>query len=192
MGETLRQYSKAEQISRQFRVHRDPERLRKLLKIAVSSTREESEQDRYRKCAHPHCVAIGSHDRPLDLHHIVPRSQSVGLIDEYTNHIYLCGDFFQKNHHKALHGEETPGKKDWISLGIFGDWNAEHSCAEPTTVDNAGQRLVELAMTDSIASVLLRSNVEFALDYAKKKGVFSPSVVLLPVDSEYINRNLHK
>lgn len=112
------------------------------------------------------------------------------MVDEFINHLYLCGDFFSANHHKALHGELTPGKADWLAIGIFGDWVAEDPCAEPPRVDDAGVRLVQLSSTDRIASALLKRDIFTAYDYAIKKGLFPKNSILYPEDIKYITEYL--
>lgn len=183
-------YPKIDQIARRHRIHRNPERLRALLRLQAPRSQEESAAQRYGKCAHPLCGAVGTSERPLDLHHIIPRSQSRTMVDEVTNHLYLCGDFFGANHHKALHGESTPGKADWLAIGIFGDWVAEAPCVEPPRVDDTGARLVQLSGTDRIASALLKRDIFTAYDYAIKKGLFPKNSILYPEDIKYITEYL--
>lgn len=180
-------FSKDNQISRTRRIHREPDQLRALLGISIPTSKTESESRRYGKCSHPKCGNVGTIDRPLDLHHIVPRSQSRAMINEYSNHLYLCGDFFMQNHHKALHGEATPGLVDWRQLGIFGEWAAEAACPPSQRVDGLADRLVDLASSDSICRVLIRQDVYLALDYAIRKGVIQKSSVLFPEDIKYIS-----
>lgn len=112
-------YEKHRQLRVERPLYRDHERFWQVLSVKKPKTREESEAQRYGKCACPGCAAVGTRAKPLDLHHIVPRSHSKELIDEFTNHVYLCGDFFEKNHHKALHHERTSGWKDWKQLNVF-------------------------------------------------------------------------
>lgn len=179
-------FQKETQLFKNQKIHRNPEKLRQLLRKHIPSSKEESEAERYGKCANPKCVNIGTIDRPLDLHHIIPRSQSKSLINNYTNHLYLCGDRFVENHHKALHGEATPGLTDWKTLGIFGDWHAEDACQPHERVDGAAARLLELSTIDRICKALITQNPHFAYDYAIKKGIFPKQSGLYPEDIDYI------
>lgn len=182
----MKSFSKTEQILHNRTIHRDPERLRKLLGIVIPTSPSESMAQRYGKCSHPKCGNVGTIDRPLDLHHIVPRSQAKYLINEYSNHLYLCGDFFKENHHKALHGEMTPGMLDWRAIGFFGDWSAEADCSPAPRVDGAGARLLEFSRTDRIALALIKRDIVLAFDYAIKKDVFPKRSTIYPEDVQYI------
>jgi hypothetical protein len=166
-------YSKYNQLYKQYKIHRDPLRLRQLLNITLPTSQEESESRRYKKCEHPKCGNVGTIDRPLDLHHIVPRSQSSSLIKDFCNHLYLCGDRFKENHHKALHGESTIGLSDWKKLGLFDDWRADADCSTTPEVDGLAERLVEFAQSDQICRTLLQTNPTLALDYIKRRNFFS-------------------
>lgn len=107
-------YSKQSQLARNFGVSRDPHELRALLRLQMPKTLEESRTERFKKCAVPSCFFHGTVEHPLDLHHVVPRSQSKSLIDEFTNHLYLCGDFFKRittrRYMEMQHREEKIGK----------------------------------------------------------------------------------
>lgn len=182
-------FSKNDQLHKSYKIHRDPERLRQLLGVLVPTSKEHSEARRYGKCEHPKCGNVGTIDRPLDLHHIVPRSQAKYLINEYVNHLYLCGDLFRENHHKALHGESTIGLKDWKTLGFFGDWDAETPCEDPPPLDDAVGRLLELARADQICRSLLAKDPVLAFDYAKRKSIFPPNGVLSSEDISKLLRH---
>ena len=170
-------YSKELQIDRNFRTFRNPEKLRKLLRLKMPETIEQSLAERYGRCAHPSCVAYGTMDHPLDMHHVVPKSQSGALQDDFTNHLYLCGDFFHKNHHKALHGEATPGRADWIALGVFDEHlhdplsEDEIGCKQPV-----GQILKALMEKDHMARVLYKTDPKLLVEYAQKKHVVSGNI----------------
>lgn len=178
---SLATYSKQEQANRNFRTYRDPEKLRELLRLKMPDTLEASQSERYGRCAHPKCAAYGTIDHPLDLHHVIPRSQSVARQHDFQNHLYLCGDFFFKNHHKALHGEDTPGREDWKSLGIFDDIQDEEPCsAEKIPV---GMILKILMDRDHMARVLYRKDPALLVDYARRKNLVpennDPQLLLL-------------
>lgn len=179
-------YDKHRQLFHSRRIHRNPEQLRKLLGIAIPESSIESESYRYKKCAHPKCGSIGTIDRPLDLHHIIPRSQSKLLINNFINHIYLCGDLFPMNHHKSLHGESTPGLKDWENIGFFGEWSADHSCEPDSGVDGAAEKLLQLADQDQICLALIVRDPVLGYDYAIRKGVFPVSSTISVKDIEYL------
>lgn len=181
-------YTKHNQIARSHRIHRNPERLRALLHLKPSQSSEESQMLRFGLCSVPNCHALGTESHPLDLHHIIPRSQSIERIHDHNNHLYLCGDFFPNNHHKALHGEATKGKNDWIALGIFGDWAAEEPCEDPANSGPVWPSLLHLAQMDRIAAVLLKSNIDYALDYAIKKNVLLPGSTVSSEDILYIQK----
>jgi len=166
-------FSKQQQLSKAFEIHRDPERLRGLLKLCMPRSLEESRKERFGKCAHPRCFAYGTEDHPLDLHHVLPRSQSRSRIDDYKNHLYLCGDFFPKNHHKGLHGQATLGRRDWEDLGVF--------AVQETAVERPPEEIVAakaadlndllyLLRRDAMAMNLYRSNPNLTLDYGIKNG----------------------
>lgn len=166
-------FTKQQQLLKAFRIHRDPERLRDLLKLRMPKSIEESKRERFAKCAFPKCSAYGTVDHPLDLHHVLPRSQSKNKIDDFTNHLYLCGDFFPRNHHKGLHGEATLGRRDWEELGIF----AVHESAVERPPEMAiaapaadSDDLLHLLRRDSMAMNLYRSNPNLTLDYGIKNG----------------------
>ena len=169
------EFGKSIQIARTYPLYRDHERLWAHLGLKCPESIEESQNLRYGKCANPRCVIRGTRDRPLDLHHIVPRSQSVLLRDDIRNHLYVCGDFSGPNHHKALHGEATPGRKDWLALSVF-----EMHAPEKKLVDNAllVERLLSLASRDHIAGVLLKRDPLLLLGYASSKGVVDMNSVL--------------
>lgn len=169
------EFGKSIQIARTYPLYRDHERLWAHLGLKCPESIEESQNLRYGKCANPRCVIRGTRDRPLDLHHIVPRSQSVLLRDDIRNHLYVCGDFSGPNHHKALHGEATPGRKDWLALSVF-----EMHAPEKKPVDNAllVERLLSLASRDHIAGVLLKRDPLLLLGYASSKGVVDSNSVL--------------
>ena len=172
-------FSKATQLFKVFGVHRNPESLRKLLNVRMPSTVQESQAERFGKCALPRCFSYGTVDHPLDLHHVVPRSQSKSRIDDFTNHLYLCGDFFPNNHHKAIHGLATPGKKHWEELGIFGkDFSEAIPCEEIMATEAQFSALLAFAAKDSMARILLRSNVSAAISYAITRGVVESFSVL--------------
>ena len=179
-------YSKQSQLARSFGVSRDPHELRALLCLQMPKTLEESRAERFKKCAVPTCFAHGTVENPLDLHHVVPRSQSKSLIDEFTNHLYLCGDFFQKNHHKALHGNATPGRKDWEKLGVIPNVMLEKSCESEKTISLATLEeacaLIKLTDNDQVARNLLKKNILLATQYAVEKGVLH-SVVAFSGDT---------
>lgn len=165
-------YEKYVQLNKNFAQHRDPDLLRALLRLPTPKSLHESQAQRYQKCGHPACSAYGTVDRPLDLHHIVPRSQSKVLVHEFTNHIYLCGDFFPKNHHKSLHGQQTPGRMDWLKIGVFEvPEGLEHCDDSPASLDDIVRALLELGVRDHIARVLLKNNLASAIDYARKLHV---------------------
>lgn len=172
-------YSKQSQLARNFGVSRDPHELRALLRLQMPKTLEESRAERFKKCAVPSCFAHGTVEHPLDLHHVVPRSQSKSRIDDFTNHLYLCGDFFPNNHHKAIHGLATPGKKHWEELGIFGkDFSEAIPCEEIMATEAQFSALLAFAAKDSMARILLRSNVSAAISYAITRGVVESFSVL--------------
>lgn len=179
-------YSKQSQLARSFEVSRDPHELRALLRLQMPKTLEESRAERFKKCAVPTCFAHGTVENPLELHHVVPRSQSKSLIDEFTNHLYLCGDFFQKNHHKALHGNATPGRKDWEKLGVIPNVMLEKSCESEKTISLATLEeacaLIKLTDNDQFARNLLKKNILLATQYAVEKGVLH-SVVAFSGDT---------
>lgn len=172
-------FSKATQLFKVFGVHRNPESLRKLLNARMPSTVQESQAERFGKCAIPRCFSYGTADHPLDLHHVVPRSQSKSRIDDFTNHLYLCGDFFPNNHHKGLHGLATPGKKHWEDIGIFGKVFSETiPCEEIMATEAQFSALLAFAAKDSMARILLRSNLSAAISYAINRGVVESFSVL--------------
>lgn len=172
-------FSKATQLFKVFGVHRNPESLRKLLNIRMPSTLQESQAERFGKCAHPQCFSYGTIDHPLDLHHVIPRSQSKSRIDDFTNHLYLCGDFFPNNHHKAIHGLATPGKKHWEDIGIFGkNFSETIPCEEIMATEAQFSALLAFAAKDSMARILLRSNLSAAISYAINRGVVESFSVL--------------
>ena len=172
------EYSKHFQVEQTRKVHRNPEQLRRILKNLTPKTLEQSQQLRYGKCSIPQCISYGTPDHPLDLHHIIPRSQSSAHRDEFTNHLYICGDFFPRNHHKAIHGEATPGLEDLQKLGFFGSWEADGEPPPLRTLDETGPVLLQFTQTDSIARSLLSTNVEYLLDYAIKRGIILPDITL--------------
>ena len=173
------EFGKNIQIARTYPLYRDHERLWEHLRLKCPESIEESQNLRYGKCANPRCALRGTKDHPLDLHHIVPRSHYVLLRDDIRNQLYVCGDFFGPNHHKALHGEETPGRKDWLALNVF-DLYAH----EKKIVDNSFlvERLVSLAGRDHIARVLLQRDPLQLLGYASSKGVVQAGSVLSESD----------
>ena len=172
-------FSKTTQLFKVFGIHRDPESLRKLLNIRSPASLQESQAERFGKCAHPRCFSYGTIDHPLDLHHVVPRSQSKSRIDDFTNHLYLCGDFFPNNHHKALHGLATPGKKDWEELGISKKNFPESApCEETVATEEQFSTFLAFATKDSMARILLRSNLPAAISYAISRGVVESFSVL--------------
>jgi hypothetical protein len=174
-------YDKHDQLNKERRLYRDHTKIWDFLKLSVPASREESEARRFGKCACPSCPSIGTEDRPLDLHHIVPRSHSKQLIKDFTNHLYLCGDFFPANHHKALHGEMTPGRRDWLILGIFGD--------VPATIQApVVGPLTELARQDQIARTLLGQDPMLLLQYAQEKGIIEHGVEMSSDDSETLRQ----
>lgn len=179
-------YSKQSQLARNFGVSRDPHELRALLRLQMPKTLEESRAERFKKCAVPSCFAHGTVEHPLDLHHVIPRSQSKLLIDEFTNHLYLCGDFFEKNHHKALHGNSTPGRKDWEKLGVVSVTVLESFCEPEETISMAtleeAYALIKLTDNDQVARNLLKKNILLATQYAVEKGVLH-SVVAFSGDT---------
>lgn len=172
------EYSKQSQVEKIRKIHRNPEQLRRILKIPTPTTLEKSQQLRYGKCSIPQCISYGTPDHPLDLHHIIPRSQSIAHRDEFTNHLYICGDFFPKNHHKAIHGEATPGLEDLQKLGFFGSWEANADPAPTRSLDETGPILLQFSQVDSIARSLISTSVEYLLDYAKKRGIISSDITL--------------
>lgn len=179
-------YSKQAQIARTHRIHRNPDALRAILRLAAPQTREESEARRYGKCSVPSCGAVGTSDQPLDLHHIIPRSQSRARIDDFTNHVYLCGDFFPKNHHKGLHGEATPGRVDWQRLGVAAAPDCQEPLANVASVDEVVFALVKLISRDRIANVLLSKNIDDLINYAKKIRVLDPDNKIPVIDPNLI------
>lgn len=172
------EYSKQSQVEKTQQIHRNPEQLRRILKNPTPKTLEQSQQSRYGKCSIPQCISYGTSDHPLDLHHIIPRSQSIAHRDDFLNHLYVCGDFFPKNHHKAMHAEATPGLDDLRKLGFFGLWEADAESPPLRTLDETGPALLQFTQTDSIARSLLSTNVEYLLDYAKKRGIIPPDITL--------------
>lgn len=165
---------KQQQVERMFRVYRDPERLRDVLRLRTPASREESEKGRYGRCPVLGCSAHGTESSPLDLHHIIPRSHSVARKDDYTNHLYLCGDFFPKNHHKALHGEATLGYRDWKHLGVFdallpSEEPSQNQQLPPATTDQV-EAVLQLVRTDPLASALFLSNPSLVVEYGSKNG----------------------
>ena len=183
-------FSKADQLFKVFGVHRDPENLRKLLNIRMPFTLQESQAERFGKCAHPQCFSYGTIDHPLDLHHVLPRSQSKSRIDDFTNHLYLCGDFFPNNHHKGLHGIATPGKKDWDDIGAYKDCFYEpETCVEAALAKQASiEPLLEFAKKDSMARNLLRTDLSSAIAYASTFGVIESGVVFPDHDMELLSQ----
>lgn len=172
------EYLKATQLHTNRNVHRDPGKLAIILKKPLATSIEDSQEQRYKKCSIPKCIARGTIDRPLDLHHVIPRSQSVAFQNDFRNHLYVCGDLFPKNHHKALHGEATPGLEDLQKLGFFGPWKADEEPSPSRTLDETGPALLQFTQTDAIARSLLSTNVEYLLDYAIKRGIISPDITL--------------
>jgi len=172
------EYSKQSQVEKTRKIHRSPEQLRYILKKSTPKTLEQSQELRYGKCSIPQCISYGTEDHPLDLHHIIPRSQSTASRDDFRNHIYLCGDFFPRNHHKAMHGEATPGLEDLQKLGFFGSWEATADPVPTRSLDETGPILLQFSQTDSIARSLLSTNVEYLLDYAIKRGIILPDITL--------------
>lgn len=188
----MTQYSKNTQISRKFHLRRDPVKLRDFLRLKMPISREDSEAERYGKCAVPNCGAYGTLDRPLDLHHVIPRSQSRARVDDFTNHLYLCGDWFPLNHHKAIHGETTQGKEDWLRLGLFNDFVDEHEpCGvEPELANpNDIRKLSEFAQEDLLARNLLLSDKILFIDYAISKSILS-SVIMVTAEQLNSLRNI--
>ena len=135
-------FSKINQLSKTYKPHRDPYQLRKILGIEIPSSESKSKAQRFGKCSHPRCSNVGTIDRPLDLHHIIPRSQSRADINNYINHLYLCGDRFVANHRKSLHGEATPGLVDWRAIGFFANETAEEPCSGTVEVDGIAERVI--------------------------------------------------
>lgn len=178
-------YLKSDQTGRQRKIYRNHEEIWEFLHLRKPTSQEESEAMRYGKCACPLCPARGTVDRPLDLHHIVPRSQSKELANNFLNHLYVCGDFFPGNHHKALHGEMTQGRKDWLALGVF-------SAFPPDMIPRVSEAeaLIDLAVRDTIARALLltQENITSFLDYARKQGVMEDGVMLTDEDSGLIDQ----
>lgn len=169
-------YSKESQIARTFRRHRDPVALRALLSLRMPTSEAESAAERYGRCAVPGCPSYGTLDRPLDLHHIIPRSQLRQRINDFTNHLYLCGDWFPFNHHKALHGEGTPGRKDWLKIGVFNDLEYDKIDCDTAPVMATSEQIEQLrvlASTDVLGANILLHNYDVFFEYAIKKGVIS-------------------
>lgn len=174
-------YSKESQIARTFRRHRDPVALRALFSLRMPTSEAESAAERYGRCAVPGCPSYGTLDRPLDLHHVVPRSQSRALIDDFTNHLYLCGDWFPRNHHKAIHGENTPGKEDWIRLGIFNDlFDGINPCdVEPKMATLEDIKKFEVfAKENLIAANILFSDPDVFFEYSAQVSNTSPGITV--------------
>lgn len=174
-------YSKITQLYRTFSVKRNPKKLRDFLRLKIPSSLEESMAERYGKCAALGCPAYGTIDRPLDLHHVVPRSQSRALIDDFTNHLYLCGDWFPRNHHKAIHGENTPGKEDWIRLGIFNDlFDDINPCdVEPKVATLEDIKKFEVfAKENLIAANILFSDPDVFFEYSARVNNTSPGITV--------------
>ena len=113
-------YPKVRQLAVDRALHRHPERLRAYLQLAIPATRAASRAERFGKCAFPNCRVVGTREHPLELHHVEPRSQSPGRRDDFRNHLYLCGDFHDRDHHGGLHGEQVPGRHDWERIGVRG------------------------------------------------------------------------
>ena len=171
---------------------RTPESLRAFLRLSMPANLEQSKSERFGKCAMPTCVSYGSTDHPLDLHHVVPRSQSKERSDDFTNHLYLCGDFFPKNHHQGLHGERTPGWIDWKQLGVF-----DHSMPEETVVANIAtdediRRLLQCAVQDVIVAGLLRSRPVAAIEYLLARGTISFPFIPDSIQYNYIKEQLRE
>lgn len=170
-------FSKQQQLYKHLPVYRNHEEIWQFLGLSVPTSKEESQAMRYGKCACPSCPHYGTIDRPLDLHHIVPRSHSKALINQYANHLYLCGDFFSKNHHKALHGEMTPGRQDWVAIGIFSVLPSDRMEAGPMA-----QPLIDLAIRDRIARTLLSQDPALFIDYARKQGIIEDGMDITEED----------
>lgn len=173
----MNEFTKKQQLYKHLPTYRNHEEIWQFLGLSIPTSKEESQAMRYKKCACPPCPNYGTIDRPLDLHHIVPRSHSKALINEYANHLYLCGDFFPNNHHKALHGEMTPGRRDWMAIGIFSALPSDRMLAVPMA-----QTLIDLAIRDRIARTLLSQEPAFLLDYARKQGLVEDGIQMTDDD----------
>ena len=155
-------YSKESQIARTFRRHRDPVALRAHLSLRMPTSEAESAAERYGRCAVPGCPSYGTLDRPLDLHHIIPRSQLRQRINDFTNHLYLCGDWFPFNHHKALR-----------QMCIRDSDKIDCDNAPVMATSEQIEQLRVLASTDVLGANILLHNYDVFFEYAIKKGVIS-------------------
>jgi len=185
-------YSKQSQLARTFGVSRTSENLRAFLRLTMPKTIEQSKSERFGKCAMPTCFAYGSENHPLDLHHVLPRSQSKERIDDFTNHLYLCGDFFPKNHHKGIHGERTPGWADWKQLGIFDDSIPEDAEPPRAATDEDIRRLLQYASQDVIVAGLLRSRPAAAIEYLLARGNISFTYIPDSIQYSYIKEQFRE